>query len=93
MNTFEKEREQLSQLSIDLNNVMPQQDSQDSVVWLANEGGNYFVKSAYEVLQKSTPFIHSLAMETLWDIKALSNVFNISLENPIRKSTHKDESY
>jgi len=57
---------------------MPQQDSRDRVVWLVEEGGNYSVKSAYEVLQKSTPSVYSLAMDSLWDIKALPNALALA---------------
>ena len=48
--TFEWEREQLTQLVIDLNRVRINQDYLDKVVWATEEGDLFYVKSAYQVL-------------------------------------------
>ena len=77
-NLFVWELEQHSLLSSELNNIKPQKDSHDKVVWLAQEDGQFSVKSSYDVLQCSTHPDFCLAMETLWDIKVLTNALSLA---------------
>lgn len=71
-----------------------QQDSQDRIVWAAEEGGVFSVKSAYRALQMFTLSDSSQAMEILWDIKVVPNALMLAwrvLEGkvPTRTNLHR----
>lgn len=63
---FWMEREQMVQLVSALNVDKPQQVAQDKAIWLAEEGGVYFVKSTYEVFYLSISLAYNLALEIIW---------------------------
>ena len=54
------------QLVSALNVDKPQQVAQDKAIWLAEEGGVYFVKSTYEVFYLSISLAYNLALEIIW---------------------------
>ncbi|KAL9317522.1 hypothetical protein ACSQ67_014039 [Phaseolus vulgaris] len=73
LNRKEWEKEQQSQLENDINNAHLQEKAQDTLLWLADQGGIYIVKSPYVVLQQTTTYDLSLALDTVWVVKALPN--------------------
>ena len=62
----------------DLNRVKINHDYQDKVVWTAEEGGLFFVKSAYQVLELFIPSERSQSMEMLWEIKVVPNALMLA---------------
>jgi len=76
--TFEWEKEQFIQLESDLNMGVIQQGSKDKVVWDAEEGGEFSVKSAYGALHLCTPSESDQAMKVLCDIKVIPNVLTLA---------------